>query len=85
MSLSVIGWGGVWSGFTWLRIGIFGGLLWMRWWSFRFWHGRVSLVSHTLEILFYSYSTRISAFIVWFIGLMVDFSLLHALLELKFR
>jgi hypothetical protein len=28
--------------FTWLRIGITGRLLWMRWWTFRFWHHRVS-------------------------------------------
>jgi hypothetical protein len=27
MDLEEIGWGGVWSGFTWLRIGIDGGLL----------------------------------------------------------
>jgi hypothetical protein len=27
MDLREIGWGGVWSGFTWLRIGIVGGLL----------------------------------------------------------
>jgi hypothetical protein len=27
MDLGKIGWGGVWSGFTWLRIGIVGGLL----------------------------------------------------------
>jgi hypothetical protein len=39
MDLRDIGWG-VWSGFTWLRIGIAGGLLWMRWWTFGFWrHG----------------------------------------------
>jgi hypothetical protein len=25
-----------WSGFTWLRIKIVGGLLWMRWWTFVF-------------------------------------------------
>jgi hypothetical protein len=31
MDLREIGWGGVWSGFTWLRIGTVGGLLWMRW------------------------------------------------------
>jgi hypothetical protein len=32
--------GGVWSGFTWLRIGTDGGLLWMRWWTFGVWrHG----------------------------------------------
>jgi hypothetical protein len=32
--------GGVWSGFTWLRTGIVGGLLSMRWWTFGFWrHG----------------------------------------------
>jgi hypothetical protein len=34
--------GGVWSGFIWLKIGIFGGLLWMRWWTFRFWRHGVS-------------------------------------------
>jgi hypothetical protein len=28
---------GVWIGFTWLRIGIVGGLLWMRWRTFVFW------------------------------------------------
>jgi hypothetical protein len=27
MDLTEIGWGGVWRGFTWLRIGIVGGLL----------------------------------------------------------
>jgi hypothetical protein len=27
MDLTEIGWGGVWSGFTWLRIGTVGGLL----------------------------------------------------------
>jgi hypothetical protein len=27
MDLEEIGWGGVWSGFTWLRIGTVGGLL----------------------------------------------------------
>jgi hypothetical protein len=30
--------GGVWSGFSWLGIGTVGGLLWMRWWTFGFWH-----------------------------------------------
>jgi hypothetical protein len=36
---------GVWSGFTWLRIGAVGGLLWMRWWTFGFWrHGASKLV-----------------------------------------
>jgi hypothetical protein len=30
MDLREIGWR-VWSGFSWLRIGIVGGLLWMRW------------------------------------------------------
>jgi hypothetical protein len=34
--------GGVWSGFTWLRIGMVGGLLWMRWWTFGFWRHRDS-------------------------------------------
>jgi hypothetical protein len=28
----------VWSGFTWLRIGIVGRLVWMRWWTFGFCH-----------------------------------------------
>jgi hypothetical protein len=37
--------GGRWSGFTWLRIGTVGGLLWMRWWTFWFWrHGVCWLV-----------------------------------------
>jgi hypothetical protein len=31
-----------WNGFTWLRIGTSGGLLWMRWWTFGFWRRRVS-------------------------------------------
>jgi hypothetical protein len=40
MDLKENGWGGVWSGFTWLRIGTVGGLLWLRWWTFGFWrHG----------------------------------------------
>jgi hypothetical protein len=38
--------GGVWSGFTWLRIGIAGGLLWVRWWTFGFWRHGVSLISY---------------------------------------
>jgi hypothetical protein len=41
MNLREIGWG-VWSGFTWLRIGIFVGLLWMRWWTFGFRRHEVS-------------------------------------------
>jgi hypothetical protein len=37
--------GGVWSVFSWLRIGTVGGLLWMRWWTFGFWrHGVSQLV-----------------------------------------
>jgi hypothetical protein len=32
----------VWSGFTWLRIGTVGGLLWMRWWTLGFWRHGVS-------------------------------------------
>jgi hypothetical protein len=35
--------GGVWSGFTWLRIGTVGGLLWMRWWTLGFWRHGVRL------------------------------------------
>jgi hypothetical protein len=39
MYLREIGWG-VCSGFTLLRIGTVGGLLWMRWWTSAFWrHG----------------------------------------------
>jgi hypothetical protein len=34
----------VWSGFTWLRIGTVGGLLWMRWWISGFWRHGVRLV-----------------------------------------
>jgi hypothetical protein len=33
---------GVWSWFTWLGIGIVGGLLWMRWWTLGFWRHGVS-------------------------------------------
>jgi hypothetical protein len=42
MDLREIGWGRVWSGFSWLRIGTGGGLLWMRWWTFGIWRHRVS-------------------------------------------
>jgi hypothetical protein len=35
---------GVWSGFTWLSIGTGGALLWMRWWTFGFWHHAVSYI-----------------------------------------
>jgi 1-acyl-sn-glycerol-3-phosphate acyltransferase len=34
--------GGLRSGFTWLRTGIVGGLLWMRWWTFGFWRREMS-------------------------------------------
>jgi hypothetical protein len=37
----LVGWG-VWSGFTWLRTGTVGGLLWMRWWTPGFWRHVVS-------------------------------------------
>jgi hypothetical protein len=42
VDLREIGWGGVWSGFIWLRIGIAGGLLWIRWRIFAFWRHGVS-------------------------------------------
>jgi hypothetical protein len=41
MGFREIGWR-VWSGFTWLRIGSVGGLLWMRWRTFGFWRHGVS-------------------------------------------
>jgi hypothetical protein len=41
VDLRVICWG-VWRGFTWLRIGTVGGLLWVRWWTFGFWRHGVS-------------------------------------------
>jgi hypothetical protein len=41
MDLREIG-SGVWSGFTLLRIGTVGGLLWMRWWTFWLWRQGVS-------------------------------------------
>jgi hypothetical protein len=46
MYLREIGWG-MWSGFTWLRIGAGGGLLWARWWTFGFWGHGVSATSHS--------------------------------------
>jgi hypothetical protein len=42
MDLRVTLGGGGWKGCTWLRIGIVGRLLWMRWWTSRFWHHGVS-------------------------------------------
>jgi hypothetical protein len=41
--------GMVWSGFTWLRIRTGGGLLWTRWWTFRFWRHGVSLLRKKLQ------------------------------------
>jgi hypothetical protein len=41
MDLREIGLGGG-HGFTCLRIGTFGGLWWMWWWTFVFWHCEVS-------------------------------------------
>jgi hypothetical protein len=41
MDLREIGWGD-WSGFSWLRIGPGGGLLWLLWWTFWFWRHGVS-------------------------------------------
>jgi hypothetical protein len=43
MDIREIGWG-VWSGFNWLRIGIGGGLLWMRWWTFGIWRHGVAFI-----------------------------------------
>jgi hypothetical protein len=34
----------VWIGFSWLRIGPSGGLMWMQWWTFRFWCHMVSYI-----------------------------------------
>jgi hypothetical protein len=41
MDLKKITWG-LFSGFTWLRIGTGGGLLWVRWWTFKLWRYGVS-------------------------------------------
>jgi hypothetical protein len=51
MDLRESGWGGVWSGFTWLRIGIVGGLLWMRWWTFGLWRHGLSYVCVSFLLL----------------------------------
>jgi hypothetical protein len=52
-----IGWG-VWSGFTWLRTGIVGGLLWMRWWTFGFWlHGVSKYCNLTWQLQGVDFST----------------------------
>jgi hypothetical protein len=54
--------GGGWSGFTWLRIGTVGGLLWMRWWTFGFWrHGVVS-------------ATRYERYVFWTVNIYLIFS-----------
>jgi hypothetical protein len=39
---------GGWSGLTWLRIWIAGGLLWVRWWTLGFWP--TELVKITWEL-----------------------------------
>jgi hypothetical protein len=54
---------GVWSGFTWLGIGTVGGLLWMRWWIFGFWHHGVSQL---VILRVSSYVTQQSAFRIRF-------------------
>jgi hypothetical protein len=47
MDLMETGWGGgVWSGFTWLRIGTSGGLWWMRWWTSGLWRHGVSYIQN---------------------------------------
>jgi hypothetical protein len=43
MNLRKTGWGSV-EWIHWLRIGIAGGLLWMRWWTFRFWRHGVGVI-----------------------------------------
>jgi hypothetical protein len=45
MDLREIGWG-VWIGFDWLGIGIGGGLLWVRCWTFGLLRHRVSYISN---------------------------------------
>jgi hypothetical protein len=40
----------IWSGVIWFRAGTGGGILWTRWWTFRFWRYRFSyLVSIHLQ------------------------------------
>jgi hypothetical protein len=46
--------GGLWSGFTWLRMGIIGGLLWLRWWTFGFWRHGVSGINAVACIRFHT-------------------------------
>jgi hypothetical protein len=63
--------GRVWSGFTWLRIGMAGGLLWMRWWTFGFWrHGFcLSKTSYTHVLNAYE---RVNEAVKYFTGLFND-------------
>jgi hypothetical protein len=42
MGLAEIGWR-VWIGFDWLRRGIFGEMLWIRWWTFGFLRHEISV------------------------------------------
>jgi hypothetical protein len=58
MDLREIGWGGVCSGFTWLRIGIVGGLLWVRWWTFGFWGQEVSCLCFRFQYLAMLFSSK---------------------------
>jgi hypothetical protein len=44
--------GGVYSGSSWLRIGTGGGLLWIRWWTCRFWRHVVSYCTKVKSFLY---------------------------------
>jgi hypothetical protein len=57
---------GVWSGFTWLRIGTVGGLLWMRWWTFGFWRHGVKLVhEHDFQHIYTPHDATLPERVVW--------------------
>jgi hypothetical protein len=64
--------GEVWSGFTWLRIGIVGGLMWMWWWTFGFWHNGVSELFlwdtdkfYLVDFVFLTSGPLLGHFITW--------------------
>jgi hypothetical protein len=62
---------GVCSGFTWLRIGTVGRLLWMRWWTFGFWRHWFSLFATCFLLVF---SKLTCGWIVWFWKLPINLS-----------
>jgi hypothetical protein len=73
-----------WCGFIWLRIGTGGGLFWTRWWTFRFWHHRVSsLVRHRLVPILNSFMPLYRSPVLFSVYFKLIHLVLNLLLELQ--